>query len=105
MPLFSDYSFWITQIRLLNIIGSAALYNRSVNLITLAETGQDVESIEPESAPSTQSVAPVDVQVTTPDGEPGLVREDDKAPVFTAPLQDVEVGYKLILYFLKNRLC
>lgn len=47
----------------------------------------DTHETQPE-----ESVSAVAVEVTTPDGKPGLVREDDKAPTLVQPLDDTEVG-------------
>lgn len=48
--------------------------------------------MKPEEADGSDSATAVSVQVTAPDGKPGLVREDDKAPTFIAPLHDKEVA-------------
>lgn len=50
-----------------------------------------VEEVVTQQSSTTASVTPVAVEVTTPDGKPGLVREDDKAPTFITPLHSTEV--------------
>lgn len=57
----------------------------------LAEAPAEIHEVKPEEAEKTEGATPVSVQVTTPEGQPGLVREDDKAPTFIAPLTDVQV--------------
>ena len=51
------------------------------------------EQVPVEQTEAIKSPAPVAVEVTTPDGKPGLVREDDKAPMFVTPLQTAEVYF------------
>lgn len=58
-------------------------------LPTASVAANEVTAEQVEAVSASSSVA---VEVTTPDGSPGLVREDDKAPVFLSPLADTEVN-------------
>lgn len=56
-----------------------------------AEAPVSIEAVTPQHAGVTESASRVSVEVTTPDGKPGVVREDDKAPTFIQSLQTAEV--------------
>jgi len=78
---------------LINSFGVKAFLLLKLNVIVIsAETPVSVDTVAIHDTTPSDSAAPVSVEVTTPDGKPGVVREDDKAPTFVQCLQDTEVS-------------